>query len=99
MVLRRRLREPDVARVAGELAAFERARHGVAVADLAAPHETIVQDPPLGTGHAVTEAMKSIDSAIEKEPEWYGKQVLFLHSGGGFGAMAYADQMRAAMGG
>ena len=34
--LRRRLREPDVARIAGELAAFERAHDGIAIADLAA---------------------------------------------------------------
>ncbi len=32
-----------------------------AVAELAAPHETVVQDPPLGTGHAVMEAMKGLD--------------------------------------
>ncbi len=32
-----------------------------AVADLAAPHETVVQDPPLGTGHAVSVAMELLD--------------------------------------
>ena len=36
MVLRRRLREPDVARVAGQLTALARLGDGVAVADLAA---------------------------------------------------------------
>ena len=36
MVLRRRLREPDVAGIARELAALQRADDGVAVADLAA---------------------------------------------------------------
>ena len=36
MVLRRRLREPDVAGISGELAALERADDGIAVAQLAA---------------------------------------------------------------
>src|SRR3979409_597192 len=36
MIARRRLREPDVTGIAGELSALERANDGIAIADLAA---------------------------------------------------------------
>jgi len=36
MVLRRWLRKPDIARIAGKLAAFERPHDGIAVADFSA---------------------------------------------------------------
>ena len=42
-------------------------------------------------------AFQGMISEIKKDPKRFGERILFLHSGGGFGSFAYAEQFQSVM--